>query len=222
MIKLIIFDLDGTLIDSLDDLTEAVNFMLASFDRPLRSKAEIRTMIGQGARNLVQLALGDDASAQLVDQALPLFLDYNMLHIADHTRLYPGVAELLPSLQQAGYQLALLSNKDEGHCRLLLQQLGLADYFAAILGADSLPERKPSPLPVLTIMERFSLTPAETLLVGDSSNDFISGKAAAVTTIGCCYGYGSEAELAEADFRVESALAILDMIVHCLDRNSSC
>lgn len=200
-IKLIIFDLDGTLVDSLDDLTTATNRMLRHFGRDELVPQQVRQLVGQGARRLVERALPGAAPAE-VEEGLRIFLSYNEAHIADRTRPYPGVVASLPVLGE-GRQLAVISNKNVAHCRKLLGVLGIADHFAEVLGADSLPVRKPSPEPLLKLMRDCGMTPDETVMVGDSINDIAAGRGAGVVTIGCTYGYGGLEELAEADYLVD-------------------
>ena len=208
MIKLIIFDLDGTLIDSLDDLTAAVNQMLAAFGRPAVGRAEVRAMVGKGARNLVEQAL-PGASAGEIDQGLELFLRYNEEHIADRTVAYAGVRETLAALAERGLTMTVISNKHERLCRRILSCLGLDGWFAGVYGADSLPAMKPSPQPLLHVMDRFGRTPEQTVIVGDSINDVAAGRGAGVVTVGCGYGYGTAAELADADYRIAAFTELL-------------
>lgn len=202
-IRLVIFDLDGTLVDSLDDLAEAVNQMRAAFDAPPLLRDQVQAMVGQGARMLVERALPGRTPDE-IERALLLFLAYNAAHIADHTRPYPGIAELLTSLRQSGVPMVVISNKNAALCRQLLTVLGLADHFAGVYGADSFAERKPSPLPFREVMRRHGVLAAETVVVGDSCNDVQAALAAEVAVIGCNYGYGSEEELAPATLRVAS------------------
>ena len=201
-IKLIIFDLDGTLTDSLADLTDTTNYMLARFSRPVLAQEQVRILVGQGARNLVERAM-TGASAEEVDDALGIFLAYNDAHIADKTRLYPGVMDFLEVSRASQREMAVISNKNVALCRKLLAVLGIDGYFGAVLGADSLPFRKPSPEPLLKLIRDFGVSTAETAMVGDSINDIAAGKGAGVVTIGCTYGYGDSAELAEADYRID-------------------
>jgi phosphoglycolate phosphatase len=208
-IKLIIFDLDGTLVDSLDDLTDATNAMLKRFGRGELTRQEVRLLVGQGATRLVERAMLG-ASSEEVGEGVKLFLAYNDAHIADRTRLYPDVNETLDILGEQ-WRLAVISNKYEAHCRKLLAVLEVADHFSAILGADSLPFRKPSPEPLLRLMADCGLAVAETVMVGDSSNDIIAGKGAGVVTIGCTYGYGEMDELAGADYRIDRFVELLDL-----------
>jgi phosphoglycolate phosphatase len=209
--KLVILDLDGTLIDSLDDLTDAANHMRRSFDLPAFSAADVRRLVGEGARRLVERAL-PDASANERERGLEIFLLYNYEHIADKTFFYPGVCETLEKLAANGLTLTVASNKGEAHCREILRLLNGERYFAAILGADSVAERKPSPEPIFHLMRQFGCNAAETVMVGDSSNDVRAGKGAGVVTIGCDYGYGVREELEPADYVINSFPELLEVI----------
>lgn len=210
-VQLIIFDLDGTLVDSLDDLTLSVNQMRAAFAVEPLVRSQVQTMVGQGARTLVERALPGRSVAD-TDQALAIFLAHNAAHLAAHTQPYPGIPALLEALQSAGVPLVVVSNKNEGLCRQLLQMLGLADFFTAIYGADSFSERKPSPMPFLEVMRRFSAAAPDTLVVGDSSNDILAARSAGLAVIGCTYGYGTEDELDGATFRVAAATELLPLL----------
>jgi phosphoglycolate phosphatase len=211
MKKLIILDLDGTLIDSLDDLTSAANHMRQAFDLPVFDTAEVRKLVGEGARRLVERAL-PGLSPDKHERGLEIFLRYNFENIVDKTSFYPGVLETLEKLDAAGFILAVASNKSEAHCREILRLLHAEDFFAAILGADSVSERKPSPAPLLFLMHKFGVTVPETVMVGDSINDMKAGKAAGVFTIGCDYGYGAREELELADVIVGSFPELLHIL----------
>lgn len=206
-IKLIIFDLDGTLVDSLADLTDATNHMLRQFGRADLSAEQVRQLVGKGARRLVERAM-PGAAPQEVDAGMRIFLAYNEEHIVDKTRLYPGVPETLAALG-AGRQLAVISNKNVSLCTKLLGVLGLGGFFAEVLGADSFPFRKPSPEPVLKIMADCGVTAAETAIIGDSINDVAAGRGAGVATVGCTYGYGESEELADVDYRIDRFAELL-------------
>ena len=209
-INLAIFDLDGTLCDSLEDLASATNHMLAVCGRPALTTSEVRLLVGQGARRLVERAL-PGASADDIETGLRHFLDYNQAHIADRTRLYPGVSETLSRLADRRITLAVVSNKNVALCRRLLGLFGIETVFSAVLGADSLPERKPSPEPVLKLLRDFGVAPGEGMIVGDSINDIQAGRGAGVITVGCTYGYGEPVELADADYRIGSMPELLDL-----------
>lgn len=209
--RLVILDLDGTLIDSLDDLTDAANHMRRAFDLALLSVPDVRNLVGEGARRLVERAL-PDLSPDEQDRGLQIFLRYNYEHIADKTFFYPGVRESLKKMSASGFILAVASNKSESHCREILRLLQSENLFAAILGADSVAERKPSPEPLFFLMQKFGCTVPETVMVGDSINDMKAGKAAGVFTIGCSYGYGAREELGLADCIVSSFPELLHIL----------
>lgn len=208
--KLLIFDLDGTLIDSLPDLIDATNHLRQNYHLAPLGSEEVRKLIGQGARSLVARAL-PTATPQQVEDGLEIFLSYNMAHIADKTTLYPGVVETLQALEGQGIPLCVLSNKNVGLCREVLAKLGIAQFFPAVFGADSFPFRKPSPEPVLALLKEFQVATRECVIVGDSINDMAAGEGAGVVTVGCSYGYGDSSELAGADYLVEDFPSLLEL-----------
>ena len=209
-IKLLIFDLDGTLIDSLPDLVDAANHMRESFGLGPFSPEEVRRLVGQGARSLVERALPGAAPGQ-VEEGLERFLSYNLAHIADKTRLYPGVIGTLRALQELGYAQCVLSNKNVALCREVLARLGIEGFFPKVFGADSFPFRKPSPEPVLALLREFGVAAGESVLIGDSINDVAAGRGAGVLTVGCSYGYGDQTELAGTDYQVEDFPSLLNL-----------
>ncbi len=211
-IKLVIFDLDGTLVDSLPDLADAINHMRSVFGLPQLAVAEVCRLVGQGARNLVERALPGYDPDQ-VERGLNLFLDFNRAHIVDKTTVYPGVRETLSAIRADGRALAVISNKDVAFCREILARFGLGGIFTEVMGADSLPFRKPSPEPLLKLMRDFAACGGETMMVGDSINDIAAGKGAGVITVGCTYGYGDSAELAGADFLLADFPGLLGLPV---------
>lgn len=206
-----LFDLDGTLVDSLDDLTDAVNHMLAGFGRQQLEPAQVRQLVGKGARNLVQRALVTDSPGE-ISQGLAAFTEFNALHIADKSRLYPGVRELLQQLSAGGIRMAVISNKQEALSRLILKTLEVDAFFDIIAGGDTFPEMKPSPLPLVRVIDEFSCSSADTVMVGDSINDIQAGNRAGISTIGCRWGYGSAEELYGADYQATSLADIFSII----------
>lgn len=210
-IKAVLFDLDGTLVNSLEDLTDAINFMLADFGKKTLSTAEIVRLVGKGARNLVRRALESDAPAD-IERGLGLFVAFNTAHIADKSSLYPGVRELLGALAANGLRLAAISNKQESLSRLILESFGLASCFDVICGGDTFPEMKPSPMPLLKVVDGFGLAPAQAIMIGDSINDIQAGKRAGITTIGCTWGYGGLGELAEADHLANNCNEVAEIL----------
>ena len=209
-IRLLIFDLDGTLIDSLPDLADATNLVRESRGLPQLEAAEVRKLVGQGARSLVERAL-PGATAGEVDEALQIFLGYNLAHIADKTTVYPGVRETLEALQEVGAPMCVLSNKNVALCREVLARLGLSGHFSHVFGADSFPFRKPSPEPIRALLRQFEVPARECLMVGDSVNDIAAGGGAGVVTVGCSYGYGEKTELEGADYEVADFQSLLDL-----------
>jgi phosphoglycolate phosphatase len=210
-IKAVLFDLDGTLVDTLEDLAAAVNHMLTSMKRLPLEVTAVRHLIGGGARNLVQRALNSD-SVEDVELGLNLLLEYNKLNIAVKSKLYPGARELLEKLASQGKIMAIISNKNESLCRILLETLEVEQYFSIICGGDTFPELKPSPSPLLYVVKHLGLTPDQTVMVGDSINDIAAGNRARITTIGCKWGFGEAEELIDATYRVSSCGELGELI----------
>jgi len=209
-IKLIIFDLDGTLIDSLEDLADATNHMLTSLGRKPVGLDQVRSYVGQGARRLVEKAM-PNAVPEEIEIGLAIFLAYNEEHIVDKTRLYPGARETLEALRERGIVLTVVSNKNAALCRKVLSTLGAEDFFAAVIGADSLPQRKPSPEPLLMVLRNFTVAPEQSVMVGDSINDIAAGKAASIVTVGCSWGYGDHSEIEGADYLIHRLPELLGL-----------
>jgi len=214
-IAAVLFDLDGTLVDSLDDLTDAVNHMLAGFGRQRLEPALVRQLVGKGARNLVQRALATDSPGE-IDRGLSAFTEFNALHIADKSRLYPGARELLQQLADGGIRMAVISNKQEALSRLILKTLEVDAFFDIIAGGDTFAEMKPSPLPLAKVVDEFGCRPAEAVMVGDSINDIQAGSLAGIATIGCSWGYGGSGELHGADFQATSPAEIFSIITRAV------
>jgi phosphoglycolate phosphatase len=163
----LVFDLDGTLIDSRRDITTAINRMRAELSLPPLALATVITMVGEGARLLVERALGPGFSPAQVDAALARYLQLYEDVCLDETRAYPGIEEMLAVLA-VRYPLALLSNKGEALSRKILDGLGLSRFFREILGGDSLPTRKPDPSGLLVLAGRLGVPLDHLLLVGDT------------------------------------------------------
>jgi phosphoglycolate phosphatase len=210
--KAVLFDLDGTLVDSLADLTTAVNHMLESLNKPLLTTHDVKNMVGKGARNLVQRAIGTSDPDE-IRQGLEIFTEYNAAHIADASCLYPGIMELLEKLAAGKIFMAVISNKGELLSRLILKTLKIDHYFDVIAGGDTFPEMKPSPLPLVRVMELLGTSAVETVMVGDSINDIDAGIRAGIKTIGCDWGYGSETELVDATMRAGSCQELSELIL---------
>lgn len=188
----LIFDLDGTLIDSVPDMMLAVNRLLATYDRRPLAAEEVRGMVGDGAIELVRRAFAVTGAAidpERQGGAFERYIDFYAEHPASRSAFYPGVSETLEALAAAGHRLALCTNKPERVMRPLLDILGLAARFEVVLGAGVLPVRKPDPAPVRWVLDRLEVAPAAALMVGDSRNDVLSAKAAGVRVVAVSYGY---------------------------------
>lgn len=188
-VRALIFDLDGTLIDSQLDLIHSVNATLRELGRPERPNDVISGFIGDGAPTLMARALGSGAAKEETDLALKFFLAYYETHKMDNTRLYPGVAAALREL--AGFPMAVLTNKPERISVRILDDLGLTKYFRAIYGGNSFETKKPHPLGAQTILREFAADPGHTLLVGDSEVDVQTARNSGMLSATVNYGFGS-------------------------------
>ncbi len=211
IIRAVLFDLDGTLVDSLADLTDAVNHIRDAFSRPTLTVDAVRLKIGKGSLHLVRQVL-PDVSGTDIERALDMFLAFNRQHIADKSILYPGIRDILHELAARNIKMAVMTNKNEDLCRILLQTLGIQDLFQSVCGGDTYPERKPSPLPLLKIMETLGTAPRESVMVGDSINDILAAKRANIASIACTWGYGGPEELAGADVLTDTPHELLAAI----------
>src|ERR1700691_571532 len=192
-IRLLIFDLDGTLIDSRLDLIHSVNAMLRYLGRPELAGDVIASYVGDGAPALVRRALGDTDDESLLRKALEYFLGYYRLHKLDQTTVYKGIPEVLAGLAQPSNGvhrlMAVLSNKPVHPSRDIVQALGLGDSFVRVYGGNSFTTKKPDPLGVLTILQETGVGADEALMIGDSSIDVLTGRNAGVWTCGVTYGF---------------------------------
>ncbi|APF39294.1 phosphoglycolate phosphatase (plasmid) [Chelatococcus daeguensis] len=188
--KAILFDLDGTLVDSARDLTDAVNALLAEEGLPQVSLAAVKSMIGDGAAKLVERALaatGGDLSR--LPAHVVRFLAIYETGAAGHTAAYPGVPEVLHELKRRGLRLAVVTNKPYAATMDILEALGLAGFFGAVIGGDSLPERKPHPAPLQAALARLEVSPEAAIMVGDNYHDVEAARAAGVRAFAVTYGY---------------------------------
>jgi phosphoglycolate phosphatase len=189
---LLVFDLDGTLIDSKRDLAMAVNATRESAGLGPLEFETISSYVGNGAPMLVRRALGPGASAGELEHALQFFYSYYRQHMLDHTRLYDGVFETLQSLQRGGRALAVLTNKPVRFSRDILDGLGVGSLLARVYGGNSFQTKKPDPEGLRHLMEELAVPPAKTLMVGDSAVDVETARNAAVLCCGVTYGLRPE------------------------------
>ncbi len=191
-VDFIVFDLVGTLVDSLEATWAAANHTCRQLGLPEFAPAEIARMTGGGEKNLVKAFLGPAHQAHL-EQALQLYLDYYSHHAGAMSRVYPGVLETLGHFREK--MLAVLSNLLVRITRQMLESLGLAPFFTAIRGGDSYQALKPSPEPLQLLMQELGAVPARTVMVGDRPGDILVGQGAGAHTVAVTYGYGDPAQL---------------------------
>jgi len=200
---MVLIDVDGTLVDSVPDLAYCVDAMMQRLGRPPRGEAAVRNWVGNGVERLVERALtgtldgepGDDDYAR----AYPLFLELYAENTSKRSVLYPGVREGLDMLARKGYRLGCVTNKAARFTEPLLADLGVRAAFELVVSGDTLPEKKPSPLPLLHAAGHFGAEPARALMVGDSVSDVKAARAAGFTIICMSYGYNHGRDIREAE-----------------------
>ncbi len=193
----VIYDLDGTLLNTIDDLAASVNHALRTFGCPEHSVAAVQRMVGNGMERLMRLALPSDLSAETFDAALAAFKAHYALHANDCTRAYDGIEKLLDRLAQAGVRQAIVSNKGDPFVKELAQRY-FGRWITEAAGEQPGVRRKPYPDSVLKIMAEWNCSPARTLYVGDSDVDILTARNAGVDCASVTWGFRSEAELTAA------------------------
>lgn len=217
MLKLLIFDLDGTLADTSRDIADAINYALTPYGGKSYNVEETKAMVGSGITNLFEAllnALLKDKDRETVtrarDEAVDRFLEFYSEHLIDNTRAYPHVKETLDQL--SAYRKVVVSNKRELYSKRVLEGLGLLDYFEKVLGSDSVPERKPSPVPMLMLLKEFDVSKDEALVIGDSNYDIESATAAGIRVVAVTYGFRTRDFLTTADIIIDSFDKLLNVL----------
>lgn len=218
--KVIIFDLDGTLINSAPDLSLAVNYMLEQLGRGTFSEDIIHGWVGNGALVLVKRALSGDRNidesidGKLVDNALNIFLDFYAQNLCNATVTYENVPSTLKTLKEKGYRLAIVTNKPFAFVAPILQGLGLDGLFEFILGGDSLAEKKPNPMPLVHVTQTLKVNIKECVMVGDSKNDILAANACSMQSVGVTYGYnyGEDIGIYEPDIIINNFVELLEVL----------
>lgn len=185
-IELLVFDLDGTLIDSKQDLVHSVNAVRQRLGMTPLAEETVAAYVGRGVVTLMERVLGDTATTERVAEAVEFFLDYYRDHMLDHTVPYPGVREALDGLQ--GRAMAVLTNKPVRFSQAILAGLGLSRYFVQVYGGNSFARKKPDPVGLVTLMDEAKVGTRSTMIVGDSDTDVLTGRNAGVWTCGVTYG----------------------------------
>ncbi len=199
--EVILFDLDGTLIDSVPDLASAVNYMLERLERERFSEDTIRYWVGNGAQMLVKRALSgqtevdEDLDPLLFEKALEIFLTFYGQNLSHSTVAYPNVSTTLHALKEKGFRLVIVTNKPFDFVGPILKGLGLDGLFEFWLGGDSLDKKKPDPLPLLHACEKMHVDIEQCVMVGDSRNDLLAAKTCGMQSVGVTYGYNYGEEI---------------------------
>jgi phosphoglycolate phosphatase len=213
--RLIVFDLDGTLIDSRADLTQSVNAMLRYLHCPELPEDVIASYIGNGVAMLVRSALGDPNDDAMLDEAVAYFLAYYREHKLDNTYVYPGILPLLDVLRSDPQQplLAVLTNKPVGPSRAICEALGLAEGMFRIYGGDSFATKKPDALGLVTLLREANVEPYQAVMIGDSDVDVLVAKNAGTFSIGCSYGLSPHTlEIVPPDVLVHAPLDLMPLL----------
>ena len=208
---LFIFDLDGTLVDSQQDLTAAANQVRIGQKLPALTLSTIRSFVGNGVRILIERTL-PGAAAKTVDEAVRRFKTYYADHLLDNTTLYPGIEKVIKGLK--GARLAVLTNKPEQFARNILRGLSIDSYFSVVYGGDTGPKRKPDPAPLIAILNALNVRSESAIMIGDGINDILAAKAAGIPCAAVGYGYTEKEELVKhrPDYFFDAPEDILSLI----------
>lgn len=217
-IKLVLFDLDGTLVDSVPDLAAAGDEMMRQLGLPERGVKAARQWVGNGIERFVKRALTNDMQAEpealVYQKGLNIFTDYYAAHTCVDSKLYPGVIEGLQALRSRGFKIGCVTNKAEQFTLQLLDAIGLAEYFDPVVAGDTTARKKPDPMPLLYAADYHRLNPDQCLLVGDSQNDVSAARAAGFPVIAVPYGYnhGIDIAVAKPDAIIDSIESLSSML----------
>lgn len=214
--KMILIDLDGTLVDTAPDLAYSVDLMMKQLDMPVRGEVAVREWIGNGVARLVRRALvgayDGEPEEELYNKAYPLFLDLYEKNVCVHSRLYAGAKEGLDYLKQAGYRLGCVTNKPARYTEPLLKALGVYRYFDVIVSGDTLDKKKPDPAPLIYAADQLNTPSHQSLMVGDSVNDVEAARAAGFQVVCVNYGYNHGKDIHDAH-----PDAVIDSLAHLED-----
>jgi phosphoglycolate phosphatase len=217
--KMILIDVDGTMVDSVPDLAYCVDVTMREMNIPERGEAAVRNWVGNGVEKLVHRALTNDldgeADAALFDKAMPIFRSCYAKHTCVHSTLYPGVAEALAWMQAQGFKLGCVTNKAEQFTLPILEQLQVRDYFGIVVSGDTLPQKKPDPAPLLHVAEFFGVEPAKSLMIGDSVSDVKAARAAGFGIACMSYGYNHGLDI--RDFDPDVVVDRMDALIPLFD-----
>lgn len=212
-LQLLIFDLDGTLIDSSQDIAISTNAMLRHMGRPEIDQKTVNSYVGNGVGMLVRRALAVEPSAPEFEIAQDYFIKYYRRHSLEHTRLYPGIRDVLAELQSSGYKMAVLTNKPARISTDILGALQVTDYFFQVIGGDTLSAKKPDPIGIETLLKESGVDLNDALMIGDSDVDIQTARNAGIKACGVLWGLKpASLELVKPDFTAADAGALLAQI----------
>ncbi|MCK9492738.1 MAG: HAD family hydrolase [Acholeplasmataceae bacterium] len=211
--KLVIFDLDGTILDTVKDLTSAVNHLLKHLNLPLVEANQVKAYLGQGPKYLLEHALNEPLEGELFDRYYKIYNDYYQAHQLDYTKPYEGVPKVLDTLKRSGYLLAVVSNKQEPVTKSLMEKL-FPDTFDVVIGTSKINLPKPNPGMVLKVIEELKVTKEETIYIGDTQTDMKTAINADLVKIAVLYGFRTKADLMpyEPEYFVSTPLEILEIM----------
>lgn len=200
--ELIIFDFDGTLINSIPDLTTAINKMLMHYNLPQLSVEEVTPFIGNGAKTLVKRALqqsmkDQEITEEFFEEAFKFYFAAYEKVPCEETYTYPGVTDTLKYLDMKGLKMVICTNKPHDFIEPILDKLDIKQYFRYWIGEDSLPEKKPDAAPLLHLAKKMNISADKTMMVGDSKNDILAAQNAGIDSIGLTYGYNYNEHIAD-------------------------
>jgi len=214
----ILFDLDGTLVDSVPDIANAANLMLTELGMQTHPDELLAKWVGNGAPRLIKRALtgsvdGEPDSA-LFERALPLFFDLYAAHIYERSTLYPGVMETLEKFLDQGFKMACVTNKPARHTVSLLQQSNLSQFFSSVVAGDTLALKKPDPAQLIHAAKEFGIETRQCVMVGDSVNDILAAQAARIPVLCLTYGYNQGLDLSASgpDALVDQFVELTDYL----------
>ena len=215
--EMVLLDLDGTLVDTVPDLTYCLDHMLRELSLPEAGEPKVREWVGNGIDRLVKRGLTNDfdgePDASLFEKALPIFIDSYREHACKHSQLYAGVREGLDYLESNDIKLGCVTNKLSQFTNTILETLDIQDKFGIVISGDTLAKKKPDPLPLLHAAKYFGVKPERSLMVGDSVNDVSAARAAGFQILCVSYGYnlGQDIRLANPDYMVDSLADLVNI-----------
>ncbi|AYH45242.1 phosphoglycolate phosphatase [Azoarcus sp. DN11] len=215
-VRAVLFDLDGTLLDTIHDLADAANLMLAEMGRPARPLEQVHSFVGKGIPNLVRRCLTEDAEAaeDEIERAVAAFRRHYAVVNGRSTRIYPGVVDTLEAMRGMALKLACVTNKAEAFTLPLLERMGLTPYFSAVVSGDTLAVKKPDPAVLHHACELLGVPSQRALMIGDSANDALAARGAGMPVLLVTYGYseGMPVDTIECDGLLSVATGALDRI----------